>query len=113
MSLLKNVDTDKVITRFVSLDDKQDVNRSVNILLSGSEYIQNIGNPTVNYSVVAYVDRNGKALLREAEDKASLLRVVVNHGEYLGRIKELKFGDRLAGDWFEANLLLAKEVLIV
>ena len=110
MSYLKNADTNTLITRFVSLEEKQEVIRTAQTLLSGGVYIQRIGEPTVSYAVTAYVNRTGKALLLTAEDTAALLAVSVKHGVYYGRITELSFSERMAGDWFKATLTLAKEV---
>lgn len=109
MALLKNMDSGEHITRFVSLSITQEVIRAVQELLSGEAYIQRIGSPMVAYEVKAYVNRTGKALLLEAEDNAALLEVAVLHGTYYGRIKKLKIDDRMAGDWFEADITLAKE----
>lgn len=110
MSYLKNTDTNTLITRFVSLEEKQEVLRTEQTLLSGGVYLQRIGEPTASYTVTAYVNRTGKALLLTAEDTAALLAVSVKHGVYYGRITELSFSERMAGDWFKATLTLAKEV---
>ena len=110
MSYLKNADTNTLITRFVSLEEKQEVLRTEQTLLSGGVYIQRIGEPTVSYAVTAYVNRTGKAQLLTAEDTAALLSVSVKHGVYYGRVTDLSFSERMAGDWFKATLTLAKEV---
>ena len=110
MSYLKNADTNTLITRFVSLEEKQEVIRTAQTLLSGGVYIQRIGEPTVSYAVTAYVNRTGKAQLLTAEDTAALLSVSVKHGDYHGRVTELSFSERMAEDWFKATLTLAKEV---
>ena len=110
MALLKDVDSGDHITRFVSLSVAQEVIRSKQELLSGVVYIQRIGSPMVSYEVKAYVNRIGKALLLAAEDTAALLEVTVLHGTYYGRITKLKIDDRMAGDWFESEITLAKEV---
>lgn len=110
MALLKNMDTGEHITRFVSLSVAQEVIRSTQELLSGEVYIQRIGEPLVSYEVKAYVNTTGKHLLLTAEDTAALLETTVLHGTYYGRITKLKFDDRMAGDYFEAEITLAKEV---
>ena len=110
MALLKNMDTGEHITRFVSLSIEQEVIRSIQELLSGEVYIQRIGSPLVSYMVKAYVNRSGKTQLLEAEDTAALLETTVLHGTYYGRIKKLKIDDRMAGDYFKAEITLAKEV---
>ena len=110
MAMLTNSDTDEKITKFVSVDTGQSVIRATQEMLDGQVYIQRIGNPTVTYTVIAYVDRNGKSLLMKAEDTADLLKASVKHGIYLGRITSLKFSERMVGDWFKATLVLVKEV---
>lgn len=110
MALLKNMDSGEYITRFVSLSVTQEVIRSVQELLSGEAYIQRIGAPMVSYEVKAYVNTTGKHLLLTAEDTAALLEVTVLHGTYYGRITKLKIDDRMAGDWFEVDVTLCKEV---
>ncbi|HBL84507.1 MAG: hypothetical protein A2Y17_06425 [Clostridiales bacterium GWF2_38_85] len=111
MPLLHNIDTNINITTFVSLEVGQELIRTEQKLLSGEVYIQRIGEPTVYYNVVVYVDRAGKAQLMDAEDTIALLKVIVQHGTYYGRITELKFSERMAGDRFEATLTLVKEEL--
>lgn len=110
MTYLKNSETNTLITRFVSLEEKQEVIRTAQTLLSGGVYIQRIGEPTISYTVTAYVNRTGKALLFTAEDTDALLSVSVKHGLYYGRITDLSFSERMAGEWFKATLTLAKEV---
>jgi len=112
MSLLKNIDTNTDISYFVSLNVNQEVIRTTQKLLSGEVYIQRIGKPIVSYTVSAFVTRIGKELLMAAEDTAALMKVEVKHGTYYGRITELKFSERLAGDWFNATMTLVKEELI-
>lgn len=109
MSSLVNESTGQHLTSFVSFEEKQEVIRIVQTLLDGSEYIQRIGEPTKTYFIVAYVGLTGKKRLQNAEDTASLLKVSVKQGIYFGRIKDLSFSERLAGDWYKAELLLAKE----
>lgn len=109
MALLKNEDTSTLITRFVSLDDKQELIRTEQQLLNGSMYIQRIGEPMKYYSVIAYVDRAGKVLLQQAEDTTALLKAEVKHGIYYGRITALSFSERMVCDWFKATATLAKE----
>lgn len=110
MAMLKNEDTGVNITRFVSLSDRQEVIRTTQRLLSGAVYIQRIGEPAVSYTVTAFVQGDGKALLMDAEDIAALLSVTVRRGTFYGRITELSFSEFLAGGWVEATLTLAKEV---
>jgi len=110
MALLTNMDTGEKITRYASLEPSQKQISVIQQALDGAYHIQRIGNPAVSYELVAYVNRTGKALLMAAESTAALLEADVKHGVYYGRITELKFGDRLPGDWFKADVTLAKEV---
>ena len=110
MAYIKNETTGICISHFVSLEVKQEVIRATQQLLDGSVYIQRIGEPTVSYAVTAYVNRTGKAQLLTAEDTAALLSVSVKHGVYYGRVTDLSFSERMAGDWLKATLTLAKEV---
>ena len=111
MALLKNMDTNEEITRYVSLEPEQKQISVIQQTLDGAYHIQNIGSPAVSYAVTSYVDRTGKTLLMSAESSAGLLRAAVSHGTYYGRITALKFGDRLPCDWFKAELTLAAEVV--
>lgn len=108
MALLKNLDTGKSITKFVSIKSSQELTRSVHQLLDGNQYIQIIGNPAVVYEIVAYVKTAEKGELMKAEAAANQMQVKVKSGTYLGRIIELKFSERLAGDWWEATAVMAK-----
>ena len=110
MALLKNMDTGEHITRFVSLAVSQEVNRTIQELLSGEVYIQIVGGPLISYGVKVYVNTTGKQQLLTAEHSGALLEVTVLHGTYYGRITKLKIDDRMAGDWFEAEITLCKEV---
>ncbi len=109
MTLLKNLDTNTEITRYVSLDTSQKQISVIQQTLDGITHIQRIGSPAVSYAVTAYVDWAGKTLLLSAEHTAALLQADVCHGTYYGRITELKFGDRLACDWYKADITLSRE----
>ena len=110
MASLINTETSQLITRFVSLEESQELIRASQTFLDGSVYIQRIGNPTKYFTVTAFVDRTGKSLLENAEDTTALLLVSVKHGEYQGRITQLNFSQRMACDFFKATITLAKEV---
>ena len=108
MAQLKNKDTNGEITRFVSLQEKQDVIRTIHITLDGQQYIQRFGSPTISYELTLYVNEEGKILLMQAEDAASLLEVQVKNGTYYGRITELKDFKKLAGGYYEVSTTLSK-----
>lgn len=99
------------ITEYVSVEQDQDVNIVENTALDGSYYQQIIGDPAIFYDVTAYVNRTGKAALQAAEAAGNLLMIGVERGTFYGRIKAggLKFGDRLACDYFKSTIKLAKE----
>lgn len=110
MALLINLDTNREISKHVSLEPSQKQISVIQQTLDGMYHIQKIGNPAVSYDVTVYVDLAGKTLLMAADSAAALLQVKVSHGAYFGRTIECKFGDRLPGDWFKADLTLAGEV---
>jgi len=108
MARLLNRDTNVNITHFVSLQEKQDVIRATHITLDGQQYIQRIGSPTIKYELTLNVNEEGKVLLMQAEDAASLLEVQVKNGTYYGRITELKDFKKLAGGYYEVLATLSK-----
>lgn len=110
MASLTNLDANIEITKHVSLELSQNQISVIQQTLDGKYHIQKIGAPAVSYDMTAYVSRNGKSLLMTAESSAALMRVSVSHGVYYGRVIKLKFGDRLPGDWFKAEVTLAGEV---
>ena len=108
MSRLFNRDTDIEITQFVSLNEKQDVIRTIHNTLDGQQHIQRIGEPTISYELTLYVNEQGKQLLMQAEDVASLLEVKVKNGTYYGRIIELKEFKKLTAQYYEVTATLSK-----
>ena len=54
MTYLKNTETGKIITRFVSFRKTQDVIRTVQTALDGTEYLTRFGIPTVHYEITLY-----------------------------------------------------------
>lgn len=109
MALLKNTETDQSITRFISLEQKQEAVHVIQKTLDGTHYIQRIGDPAVTYNVTAFVTEQGKALLESAADLGTLLCAQVSNGEYFGRIIKLQEFERLATGLYKATLTLAKE----
>lgn len=108
MAKLLNRDTGEEITHFVSLNERQEVIRIIHDTLDGEQYIQRIGKPTVNYELTLYINEQGKQLLMQAEDNASLLEVRVKSGIYFGRITELKEFKKLTAGYFEVSATLSK-----
>ena len=78
MSYLKNTETSEIITRFVSFRKTQEVIRTVQTALDGTEYLTRFGSPTVHYELTLYVNEAGKAALMDAEDSVPLLECSVN-----------------------------------
>ena len=108
MASLFNRDKSQEITRFVSLNEKQDIIRTVHNTLDGQQYIQRIGTPTISYELTLYVNEQGKQLLMQAEDVASLMEVKVKNGTYYGRIIELKEFKKLVAGYYEVTTTLSK-----
>ena len=107
MSYLKSADTNTLITRFVSFRKTQEVIRTVQTALDGTEYLVRFGAPTVHYELTLYVDEAGKALLMSAEDSVPLLECSVKQGVFTGRIVELGDFEYLAADWYKVEATLA------
>ena len=108
MALLENYDTNTMITRYVTIKTGQKINRITQTALDGNVHIQIIGDRITEYSVTAYVNKTGKDLLLESEFTAALMRVSAKQVEYYGRITNLKFSDRLAGDYYQATIEMSK-----
>jgi hypothetical protein len=107
MSYLKNTETDETITRFVSFRKTQEVIRTVQTALDGTEYLTRFGSPTVHYDLTLYVNEEGKAMLMDAEDSVPLLECSVNQGVFIGRITELGDFDYQAAGWYKVTATLA------
>ena len=107
MSYLKNSETNTLITHFVSFRKTQEVIRTVQTALDGTEYLVRFGAPTVHYELTLYVDEAGKALLMSAEDSVPLLECSVKQGVFTGRLVELGAFEYLAADWYKVEATLA------
>jgi hypothetical protein len=107
MASLKNADTNEEITKFVSLNEKQDVIRIIHKTLDGAQHIQRIGEPSKSYELSLYVNEQGKQLLMLAEDTGALLEVTVQSGIYMGRIIELKDFEKMIGGYYKVVLILS------
>lgn len=108
MAVLINRDTSEDITHFVSLQEKQDVIRTIHNTLDGQQYIQRIGAPTISYELKLYVTEDGKRLLSQAEDAASILEARMNTGIYFGRIIKLSDFKKLTTRYYEVTATLSK-----
>lgn len=107
MSYLKNTATNEIITRFVSLRKTQEIIRTVQTALDGTEYLTRFGSPTVHYELTLYVDEAGKVSLMSAEDSVPLLECSVRQGLFTGRIIELGDFDYQVAGWYKVTATLA------
>ncbi len=111
MAGLKNKDTNEEITRFVSLNEKQDVIRTIHKTLDGRQYIQRIGKPTISYELSLYVSEQGKQLIMQAEDTGALLEFTIKKGVFCGRIIDLKDFEKLPAGYYKTTATLAEEAV--
>ena len=107
MSYLKNTETSEIITRFVSYRKTQEVIRTVQAALNGTEYLTRFGSPTVHYELTLYVNEAGKVALMTAEDSVPFLECSVKQGVFTGRIIELGNFDYQAAGWYKVTATLA------
>ncbi|MDD4688506.1 MAG: hypothetical protein PHE51_02015 [Eubacteriales bacterium] len=107
---LKNMDTDAVITSFVSLKEKQEVILTLHQTLDGRQLGSRFGSPIITYELTVFVKDDGRLLLLSSQDELSLLRVTIHDKIYLGRIIKLGEFDRITREYFKVELTLAKEV---
>ena len=109
MASLKNVDTKEEITKFVSINEKQEVIRIIHKTLDGVQNIQRIGEPLIGYELNLYVNEQGKQMLMQTEDTGALLEVTVRSGIYSGRITELKDFEKMIGGYYKVVVTLCME----
>lgn len=107
MTYLKTKDTNTIITRFVNFRKTQEVIRTVQTALDGTEYLTRFGSPTVHYELTLYVNESGKAALMAAEDSVPLLECSVRQGVFTGRITSLSDFGYLAAGWYKVTATLA------
>ena len=107
MSYLKNTETSEILTRFISLRKTQEIIRTVQTALDGTEYLTRFGSPTVHYELTLYVNEVGKTALMAAEDNVPLLECAVKQGVFTGRIVELGDFDYQAAGWYKVSATLA------
>lgn len=109
MASLKNADTNEEITKFVSLNEKQEVIRIIHKTLDGAAHIQRIGEPSKSYELNLYVNEQGKQMLMQADDTEALLEATVKSGVYTGRIIELKDFEKMIGGYYKVGVTLGEE----
>lgn len=107
MAYLKNADTGEKITRYVSLNKKQELTLTVQTALDGTEYLTRFGSPVYSFVLEAHVNAAGREQLFQAADDLSLIEVGVRLGTFTGRIKELgEFEEEYYG-WYKTTVLLS------
>lgn len=107
MTYLKIKETNMMITRFVNFRKTQEVIKTVQTSLDGTEYLTRFGSPTSHYELVLYVNEEGKAALMAAEDSVPLLECSVRQGIFTGRMIELSDFEYQAADWYKVSVILA------
>ena len=109
-SLLHDMTRNVDLSSYASWLRNSTPNMITNTALDGTTYIQLAGDPKVEYEVTAYVSREQRNKLDAAAQNCSLLSCQTSKGTVYGRITEkIKYGDRLAGDYFKAELTLTEE----
>jgi len=109
MSLLHDETAGVDISEYVTMERSPKQTQIKATSLDGSVYIQNIGEPEIDFVGDIYVDRNGKDAIEAAYTDGDLVRAELKHGTHYGRIVDLKMGNRLPHDWFKATVTLAEE----
>ena len=107
MSYLKNSITSEIITHFVSFQKTQEIIKTVQTTLDGTEYLTRFGSPCVHYELTLYVNDAGKDALMMADEALPLLEVCVRQGIFTGRIVELGDFDYQAAGWYKVLATLA------
>lgn len=112
MTELKNIDTDTVISPFVSLKEKQEVILTLHKTLDGRQLGSRYGSPILTYELTVFVKDDGRLALLFAEDNLSLLGVTIKENTYHGRIIKLNDFERITREYFKTEVTLSKEVEI-
>lgn len=109
-SLLRDTSRNIDISGYASWLRSSTPTMITNTALDGTTYIQLVGEPLVEYKVTAYVNREQKDMLDASAQNCSLMLCRTSKGTVYGRITDkIKYGDRLAGDYFKAELTLTEE----
>ena len=59
MAYLKNLDSDTLITKYVSFNKIQEITLSKQVALDGTEYLTRFGAPVYSYTLEVYVNDAG------------------------------------------------------
>lgn len=109
MPYLKLSGSGEVITRFVTMTEKEDCTITVQVALDGTEYLTRFGSPVIHYELKVYVNEDGRASLCRAADTLDLLEFSARQGAYAGRISKLSAFKHLVGGWYEATVTLSAQ----
>jgi len=107
MAQLKNLDTNTVITKYVSFNKTQELTLATHTALDGTEYLTRFGAPVYSYELEVYVDNAGKDLLMSAADLLNELEVKVRIGIFKGRIKSMDNFDLQVYGWYKTKVILS------
>ena len=107
MAYLKNLDSDTLITKYVSFNKTQEITLSKQVALDGTEYLTRFGAPVYSYTLEVYVNDAGKELLMTAADLLNELEVKVRIGSFRGRIKSMDDFERVYYGWYKTNVILS------
>ena len=109
-SLLRDVSRNVDLSGFATWVRTSTPTMITNTALDGTTYVQMVGEPKVEYAVTAYVTRAQRDALDTSVQNCSLLSCETSKGIVYGRITaQIKYGERLAGDYFKADLTLSEE----
>lgn len=111
MSLLYDETVGGTISTYVTMERVPKQIQVKTTSLDGSVYIQNIGEPEIDFTGDVYVDRNGKDAIEAAYTGGNLVRADLKHGTHYGRIVDMKMGNRMAHDWFKCTVTIAEEIV--
>lgn len=109
MAMLKNLTGGNEVTDLVSLVENGTPRQIVTTAMDGTTYLQSVGRIQTTYQLTVYVQPKGRKALDEAWWACDLMEVQVKQGTYRGRITDISYGMRMAQDWYQAKVMLAKE----
>ncbi len=113
MAYLKNKETGRIITRYVSFRDNEERVLTIQTALDGTEYLTRFGKPVRHYELELYLDDKGKELLLAAADMLALLEISARQGTFEGRIISLSEFEILTAHHFKVEATLSSESEVV
>lgn len=88
------------------------LNQVVNVGLNGLVHIQNIGKISFQVLVNFVIHESNDALLYEAYENASLIKVVDDAKEYYGYIISVELGNEYAEGYHLGTIIIQEEVAV-